>query len=715
MHYLEIHLVRMTLISFYTGGLTLRVKSAVTAIGLMLLVGLHPGMASAQVPENPPVSNTGEQQLELITENNEDVETEDDSFLQSMRQFLRNPININSADIVTLKELSVLTPIQLQNIISYRNLFGNFIDLYELQAVPALDLQTIDRIRPYITVSSPKNVITSIGERLTGGTRSLLIRGTRILEEQKGFKLNPATTNNYYPGSRQRIFVRYKYQFKNLLQYGVVGEKDAGEQFFKGAQKNGFDFYSAHLFARNIGIIKSLAIGDFTVNLGQGLTQWQSLAFKKSPDVTNIKRQLAVLRPYNSAGEINFHRGIGITVAKNNVEATMFASYKKIDANFVADTVTFEDFISSLQTSGLHRTKSEAVDKGIQRQFTVGGNVAYNFRNLHLGINAVQYQFKLPIRKAGDPYNLYALSGSSFGNYSIDYSYTFKNVHFFGEAASTNHFDKAFVNGLIVSIDPKIDMSMVYRNISQKYQSLYTNAFTESTYPNNEEGIYTGISIRPNVAWRIDAYADFYKFPWLKYLVDAPSAGTDYLLQASYKPNKRFDMYLRYKTETKAKNYNPDFTTNAPVVAKPKQDLRYHVSYKLTAALTLRNRVQLVWFDKKGGGAQNGFLTYADMIIKPMMKKYSGSVRLQYFETDGYDSRIYAYENDVLYSFSIPVFYDKGYRYYLNLNYDLTRKLTVWLRLAQTIYDGKTKVGTGLDEINGNKRTEVKVQAMYFF
>jgi len=151
------------------------------------------------------------------------------------------------------------------------------------------------------------------------------------------------------------------------------------------------------------------------------------------------------------------------------------------------------------------------------------------------------------------------------------------------------------------------------------------------------------------------------------------------------------------------------------VVPKPKQNIRSHISYKLNRTLTLRNRVEIVWFDKKGGGAQNGFLTYADMVIKPMMKKYSGSVRLQYFETDGYDSRLYAFENDVLYSYSIPVFYDKGFRYYFNLNYDVTRKLTVWLRWAQTIYRNKTKIGSGLDEIMGNKRTEVKVQAMYQF
>ncbi|UEG48503.1 helix-hairpin-helix domain-containing protein [Ferruginibacter lapsinanis] len=672
--------------------------------------------SNAQDPTNaPPVNNTTEQQLEAITEVNEDAETEDDSYLLKLQEFLKNPVNLNYADETELKELVVLSPAQIQNIISYRNLFGKFIDLYELQAIPAWDIYTIDKIRPYISVSERADVFGSIGDRLSGGDHSILIRATQILEKSKGYKVDPATTKNYYPGSPQRLFVRYRYHYKNLLQYGIVGEKDAGEQFFKGGQKQGFDFYSAHFFVRNIGIVKALALGDFTVNLGQGLTQWQNLAFKKSVDVTNIKRQLPVLRPYNSAGEINFHRGIGITVAKRNIEATVFASYRKIDANFNVDTLNNEDFISSLQTSGYHRTASELEDKGAQRQIAFGGNVAYNKDKFHVGVNGIQYNFEFPINKADDPYNMYALSGSNFGNYSVDYSYTYKNLHFFGEAATTSKSATAFVNGMILSVANNIDMSMLYRNISKKYQSLYTNAFTESTFPTNEKGLYTGISIRPNSMWRIDAYADFYKFPWLKFQVDAPSTGADYLIQATYKPNKQLEMYLRYRTETKSGNYNPSDLTFRPVVPEPKQNLRTQISYKVSPTFTMRQRVEIVWFDKRGPQASNGFLSYADLIYKPMMKKYSGNIRLQYFETDDYNSRLYAYENDVLYSFSIPVFYEKGFRYYVNVNYDFSKKLSFWLRLAQTINEGKSTVGSGLDEIKGNRKTEVKLQLQYLF
>ena len=247
-----------------------------------------------------------EQQLENITENSDDVETEDDSYRQELLQLQKDPININRATEATFKDLHLISPMQVQSLLSYRNYLGDLVSIYELQSVPLWDLATIERIRPYITVSSSETVFSSLSKRFTGGDHTILFRATQVLEKSEGYKIDPSAGKNYYPGPQQKILLRYRYNYKNLLQYGVLGEKDAGEQFFKGAQKQGFDFYSAHLFARNLGIIKSLAVGDFTVNMGQGLVQWMSLAFKKSPAILSVKREADVLRPYNSAGEIFF-------------------------------------------------------------------------------------------------------------------------------------------------------------------------------------------------------------------------------------------------------------------------------------------------------------------------------------------------------------------------------------------------------------------------
>ena len=673
--------------------------------------------AVAQVPKPEPASTTTtEQQLENITENSEDQETEDDSYLQLLNQLQRNPVNINKADETFFKELRILTALQIHSFLTYRALLGKLISLYELQAVPGWDLLTIQKIRPFISVSDNEALFDDIGKRLQNGDHTLLFRVSQTLEKSKGYLQDAGTSRSFYRGSPQRLFARYKYVYKNLLQYGILAEKDAGEEFFKGVQKSGFDFYSAHFFVRNVGIVKSLALGDFTVNMGQGLTQWMSLAFKKGPDIMAVKRQSSVLRPYNSAGEIFFHRGAGITIGKNNWQATLFGSLRKVDANFNSDTTNGQDeFVSSLQISGLHRTRGEVEDKGSQRQLAFGGNFSYSLKRLHLGVNAVQFSLKYPLQKANDPYNLFALSGKNFGNYSVDYSYTYNNLHFFGEAALTGKNYPALVSGLLLSVANNVDMSFLYRNISKGYQSLYTNAFTENTFPTNEKGFFSGISIKPHMNWRIDAYMDIYRFPWLKFRVNSPTQGKDYMVQLNYKPNRVFEIYTRYKMELKSINYNPDVLTISPVVAQPKKNWRTHLSYKLNASVTFRTRVEVVWFDKKGMAQEQGFLLYTDLLYKPLMKAFSGNIRLQYFETEGYNSRLYAYENDVLYSFSIPVFYDKGYRVYVNVNYDINKKMAIWARLARSVYPDQNKVGSGLDEISANHRTEVKFQMLYKF
>jgi hypothetical protein len=657
-------------------------------------------------------TSTEEQQIENLTEADQS-ETEDDSYLQQLEQFRKNPINLNTADENDLKELKILSGLQIAGFISYRNLFGKFVSVYELQAIPYWDVQTIRKLLPFITLADPLNLKEEMRLRFRNGENSLLLRYSQVLEKSKGF--DDATAGTKYLGSPQRIFFRYRYQYKNLLQYGIVGDKDAGEQFFKGAQNKGFDFYSFHFFARKLGAVQSLAIGDFTVNMGQGLIQWQSLGFRKNVDVLGLKRQSPVLRPYNSAGEFNFHRGIGITVQKKKFEITAFGSFRKLSANFVADTITNEEYISSFLNSGFHRTVNEVADRNRLTQFAFGGNLKYKADRWHAGFNAILFNFSSPVQKRSEPYNLYAIAGKNWGNYSVDYSYTYRNLHFFGEAAVDKNFSTAILNGLLISVDPRVDISLLHRKIRKEYQSINGNAYTENTYPTNENGLFTGISIRPAAAWRIDAYADIYNFPWLKYLVDAPGNGKDFLAQLTYTPNKQLEIYTRYRSESKQGNLPENMSVTNQLVWLPRQNWRTQISYRISATLLLRSRVEMLWYDKAGDNPENGFLIFLDGVYKPVLKKYSANLRLQYFETDGYNSRIYAYENDVLYYYAIPVFFNKGYRYYLNFNYDINAKFSVWFKWSQYLFKNVNVIGSGLDEIPGNIRSEVRLMTRIIF
>ncbi len=689
-------------------------KKSLRIILILFTIHFSPFAFAQEIPLNT------EQQLENQADA-EQGETEDDSYLQDLEQFRKNPINLNTANADDLKQVRILSDLQINHLISYRNLFGNFISIYEIQALPAWDMHTIRKLIPYITIEGSVSLPEETRKRFRSGEHSLLLRVSQIMERSAGFVRS--ATGSKYPGSPQKILFRYRYSYKNLLQFGWLGDKDAGEQFLKGSQKNGFDFYTFHFYAKRIGIIHSLALGDFTVNMGQGLIQWQGLAFKKSAEVMGVKRQSEVIRPYCAAGEFYFHRGAGITIRVKKLEVTAFVSFRKLSANLVADTIKNENFISSFLTSGYHRTILENSEKNNLSQLVTGGNIVYKKMKWQVGVNAIWYHFSLPVHKREEPYNLYSFTGKDWNNFSVDYSYTHRNFHFFGEAAADKNLHKAFINGLLISVDPNADIALVQRTIRSAYQSVNGNAFTENTYPTNETGFYTGITIRPVMGFRIDAYGDICKFPWIKYQVDAPGYGKEFLVQLTYTPNKQAELYTKFRVETKQSNNSdplPGYAGTVPVtnypVDKTRRNWRTQVSFKINSAITLRSRVELLWNKKdKRISPEKGFLGFFDLLYKPMLKSYNAVLRIQYFETDGYDSRIYAYENDVMYSYSIPAVYDRGFRYYINLNYDISRNISLWLRWARTIYRDKAFLGSGPDKIDGNKKSEIRLQVRWIF
>lgn len=684
--------------------------------GVLLYCLLLAFAVSAQ--ENEKLSSTAAQQLEGFAQSS-DPETADDSYLQQLEHYKDHPLNMNTATEEDLAALNLLTGLQVQQFITYRKLLGRLVNLYELQAIPAWDIGTIKNLLPFVTVDDDNSLAAKLRDRWRGGNSVTILRYGRVLEKSKGYNKPDTGQTGYYLGSRDKIFFRYTYRYKQLLQYGLLGDKDAGEQFFKGHQRFGFDFYSFHLFARQLGIIKALALGDFTVNFGQGLIQWQSLAFKKNADALAIKRQAATIRPYNSAGEYNFHRGIGITLQKENWEATLFASYRKLTANTVPDTSFADGAVSSFSTSGYHRTPAENEDRNSVQQTAMGANIRYQRSNWHTGVSSIYYHFSKPVQKAPAPYNAFALQGTLLVNTSIDYSYTWRNMHVFGELATDQTFNKAFIQGALISVDATADVSIFYRNISRAYRSLNADAFTENTYPVNEHGLYTGLSVRPFTGIRLDAYADVFAFPWLKYRVDAPSVGKDYLVQATFTPVKRIELYMRYKREVKVINRSGSNAITSIPDAVPQSNLRLQTGIALNKEVSLLQRTELVWYNRDAAAGQ-GFTTYMEAAYKPLHKPWQGNLRLQYFETDGYNERLYTYETGMPYSFSIPFYYDRGIHYYLTLNGDASRLLGVrrkhrtsfncWLQWAQTVYPGKATVGTGLDESKGNHHSEIKFQ-----
>lgn len=105
-----------------------------------------------------------------------------------------------------------------------------------------------------------------------------------------------------------------------------------------------------------------------------------------------------------------------------------------------------------------------------------------------------------------------------------------------------------------------------------------------------------------------------------------------------------------------------------------------------------------------------GTLLLLDVFYHPASIPLKLSCRYALFNTDNYSSRLYAYENDVLYASSMPAYYGKGFRTYLLVKYSPARWLDAWLRLSLTCYADRNIISSGLEEIKGNKVPEIKFQ-----
>ncbi|MBE7170026.1 MAG: helix-hairpin-helix domain-containing protein [Williamsia sp.] len=662
------------------------------------------------------VSLTTQQQWEALSEKGITL-PDDDQFLQKLNYFSRHPLNLNKAGKEDLEELGLINEIQVNQLLTYRRMLGNLLSVYELQAVPGWDLSLIQRVLPYITLMNAATAWNKVKGRWNKGESSLLLRYSTQLEKEAGYQADTNGKRNYL-GSPARLFMRYQYKSKDILQLNFLGEKDAGEQFFRGYQKKGFDFYSFYVAIGKLGIIKQLIVGDYTVSMGQGLIQWQGLSIARGPGVIALERQSSVLHPYSSPGEVQFHRGAAISLQKRAWELTGFVSFKKLSAHTEPDTGSRQESIRSLLSSGYHRTVGELRTKNNIRQLAGGGALIYTTPAVHVALQAVSYRFSEPFQKQDQPYNLFAIRGRSFLNVSASYNYTRRNLHLFGETAVDKDFHSASINGMLLSLHPRVDLAVVHRMLARDYHSINADANTQNTQPANEQGLYTGMVLRPADGWEIEVASDAYRFPWLKYRIDAPAAGKEFLVQSSYKPSKQVEVTSRFRWQSKPLSATGSDGVMSVVKAVQQTNWRLQIDLSPSKKLTLQNRCEMVWYNKKAADREEGFLIFSEIYYRPAHFPVSGNARVQYTETDGYNSRLYAFESSVRYAFSVPAFFEKSFRYYCNLRVNVSSllhrksgiRIDGWLRWAQSIYPEKNSLGEGNDLIPGNRKSELTLE-----
>ena len=689
------------------------------------------------------------EQIERLAEDSdEDIDFEE--LLENYIFFSENPININSEDVMQLVELRLLSVFQYEELKRYRRYYGDFLFLEELEMVEGFDEQTLAIIRPvvYVGKDQSKDKLT-LNKMARYGKHQIVGRYEQILEKQQGYEpyddsLLLAKPNSRYLGSPQKYQLKYTYNYRNRIRAGFVLKKDAGELFFTDKvsdtiqallgknYRKGFDFFGFHLYAKDLGIVKAAVLGDYQLAFGQGLTMWSGLSFGKAGAGSSVMKQGRGIIPKGSASEYAFMRGTAVTLGGGPFRGTVFYSNRWIDANIcVFDTIdnAVAEFVSSLQETGYHRTIGELQDRHAIRQQVIGGHLSYAMNHFEVGYTAHHTWLSAPLQLKPSHYNQFYFQGQKLTNQGIDFKYVKGKYALFGEVAMSMNFDSTALTGVSVgsttlsrfaglvglTVKPAgyLNFTLMYRDFGRAYQNLFSNAFGEGSRNQGQRGIYLGVEAAPAPYWHILAYADQFQFTWLTSQVYAPSRGHDYYLRISHSFNRRTHAYLQFRSKTKMKNSTDGFVFTHYPISYTKNAVRFNINYQMGSDFHFCNKAEYAHYHNDDGTNEHSYFLCQDVAYKPENKPFSLTFRYAIFDAKDYNARIYTYESDILYSFSVPALYGKGMRVYLLGKVKLFNALTLYARIGRTIYSDRDQIGSGLTLIEGNHKTDLKVEAIW--
>lgn len=636
-------------------------------------------------------------QIERMMEMSEE-ELDFSEIIEEYWTICENKININNPyDLNQLIELHLVNVFIIEKINEYRKNFGNFMMFDELQFVEGIDEMTLNILQPLICFEKPQKKEKLRAKDLwKRGRHQTIYQIERCFNEKAGYK------DKEYLGSPSKMLLRYGFTSQNKLEFGIAMEKDAGE-------KNMLDFVSFHFLLHDLKFVKTLAVGDYQLAFGQGVTMGSGLAFNGNGG--SLLRKSKKIRASKSANETRYLRGVATTLNYKNLDLTVFYSNKKVDANVsVADSLGEPLVVTALQQTGLHRTDNELIDRHLITQQLFGGNLSY--RNSHFQIGYTIHKTMLSCELNPDPrlYNTFYFRGKSLVNQGVDFYYVLHKFAFYGEAAISDNMAPAALIGTSVQPAGYIDFTVLYRYYDKKYQNFYSNAFAAGSGTRNEKGLYLSTALTFAPKWRLTATADFPQSDWIKTSAYAPSRSQNYNLQIEHQINNKALFFIQLRYNDQEKNGPGENTYMRYLIHERKMSLRFHVTYPVGNNFILKNRVE---FSKNLDISKNGtsYLIYQDVLYNPENQSFSFAFRYALF--DSQNGAVYAYENDILNSFAIGSFYHKGLRIYLLGKVKLRWGVAINAKIGCTFYTDVNEIGSGLELIEGNLKTDGKLQLVW--
>ena len=629
----------------------------------------------------------------------EETEADDaDNAYDLLEQLAANKININNASRDDFDRLFFLTRQQIEDVEEYVDRYGPVRSMAELEMVKSLDLTRCRLLAclMYCGERPTKKTFPPIDTLLRRGKNELAAALKVPLYEREGDK-------NGYLGPRYKHWLRYKFSYGRTLEAGLTASQDAGEPFFAGRNKWGYDYYSLYFALRNVGRLKTVVAGRYRARMGLGLVMNTDYSFGKTSTLGSLTRTATSLRPHSSRSEANYLQGAAATVALGRkVDVTAFVSHRLTDATLNADSTTVRTIVGT----GLHRTTSEMERRHNTRQTAAGAALGLNFGALKASLQGVFATYNRSLQPdSNSVYRRFYPRGRTFANLSLAYSYTHARFSFAGETAIDDGGALATLHALSAEPWQQLTFMLVHRFYSYRYHSIFASAFSDGGRVSNEHGAYLGINWRASGHLSLAAYTDYSRAAWPRYMISLPSHSWDNQLQATL-AYPTFSFTARYRLRLRQRD-NADHTA---LLARREQRLRlsattthgiWYATTTLQGTIYTCQTTSRGWMIGQSGGVKAGVLSI--------------DANAAYFNTDSYDSRLYAYERGLLYNFSIPMLSGEGIRYAIRLRADINRSLMLMAKCGVSNYFDRTSIGTGLQLIAHSSQTDVEMQLRWKF
>ena len=629
--------------------------------------------------------------------------------LESELEELRaNKIDINSATRYDLLRIPFLDGAKADSIILYRDKKHRFYTLGELMFVNGLTYLDRHFLRFFLYCGEPEKKKVPFAQKLYSGKFEIETRLDIPFYEREGYKHHSeaelaANSNKEYKGDALYNVTRFRYKWRNELEYGLTLEKDAGEPF--GSHHNyPYDYYALYFHYKNPVRGHEIILGDYNVSIGQGLLFHGTSFNTRLMSFNGFNRNVPNLTAHKSTAEVDFFRGVAGNVNLGKVNLLAFISYRSLDGSYYRDT------IRTIQTTGYHRTAGELDKENRVDNFTAGTRLGYEHKWLMLGATAYYSHYDKYVSPKPTYYNTYFFRGKDAAGISIDYSWTSDNIRLKGEAAADKDFNLAITNALTYNPSELWQIFVQQRSLSPKFQSLYGDVMQEYSRTMNEHGAMLAVQTSAINYYDFTAYADFFYLPKPVSLNYHSTSGMEAYMGMRYHKSDKWSFSLNYKFKTKERGV-PDHLYIRQSVQMHRMNVRLDFNGK---AFSFHPIFTLNYRQVEKGDDALGWMFSTRCGFKPSKRIDFGAFAALFF-SDNYQVALYAYEPRLYKAAYMPSFYYDGFRLAAAANMLVARNLHIAIKLGTTHYFNKSTISTGAQKIDGSWQTDMSVQLRWTF